>query len=196
MHQDMPSDIDFVAVGASAGGVEALTVLLQALPPDFPLAIAVVLHIPPGRLNPMPALFAERCSLPVVEAVDKDAIKAGTVYFAPADYHLLVEPDGTFALSVDAAVHYSRPSIDLLFESAAESYGNRMLGIVLTGASADGAAGLRAVRAQGGRAWVQDPDTARSAAMPRAAIEIAGADDILELSSLAANLSRLASHTR
>ena len=191
----MPSDIEFVAVGASAGGVEALSVLLQALPPDFPVAIAVVLHIPPGRPNPMPALFAERCSLPVVEAGDKDAILSGKVYFAPADYHLLVEPDGTFALSVDAAVHYSRPSIDMLFESAADTYGSRMLGIVLTGASADGAIGLRTIRAQGGRAWVQDPDTARSATMPRAAIDIAGADAILELSSLAANLSRLASRT-
>jgi len=192
----MPSDIEFVAVGASAGGVEALSVLLQALPAEFPLAIAVVLHIPPGRPNPMPGLFADRCHLPVVEAGDKDVVVAGKVYFAPADYHLLVEPDGTFALSVDAAVHYSRPSIDMLFESAADTYGSRMLGIVLTGASADGAAGLRSIRAQGGRAWVQDPDTARSATMPRAAIDLAGADEILELSRLATNLSRLASRTR
>ena len=177
--------IDLVAIGASAGGVEAVGKVLAGLRPDFPAAVAVVLHVPPDRPSLLADLFAERCALDVKEADDKEPIVSGTVYIAPPNYHLLVEPDASFSLSVEDAVLYSRPSIDLLFETAAYAYGERMVGVVMTGASSDGAAGLKRVRAQGGRAWVQNPMTARSATMPRAALETAGADRILDLDDLA-----------
>jgi two-component system chemotaxis response regulator CheB len=188
---DMPSDIELIAIGASAGGVDALGLLLRALPATLKSAIVIVLHIAPNSANLLPNVYADRCSLPVKEAEDKEQIVAGTVYFAPADYHLLIEPDKSFALSVEAPVHYSRPSIDLTFESAAFAYDATMLGIILTGASADGAAGLLCVRQQGGRSWVQDPAQAHSPVMPAAAIKLAGADSILSLAEMATYLERM-----
>jgi two-component system chemotaxis response regulator CheB len=129
--------------------------------------------------------------LPVREAQDKDAIEGGTVYLAPPGYHLLVEPDRTIALSVDKPVHFSRPSIDVLFESAAYAWRERLIAIVLTGANEDGAEGLARVREFGGRAWVQQPETAAAPTMPASAISRAGADRILPLADLAALLAAL-----
>lgn len=186
--------VELVTIGASAGGVEVLSTLLTALPADFRAAVAIVLHIPPDRDSLLPALFAPRCALPVKEVEDKAPIEAGTVYFAAPDYHMLVEPDGSFALSQDEAVNYSRPSIDLLFESAAVAYRERLLAIVLTGGSADGASGLKTVREMGGRAWVQDPASADAPAMPGFAIERAGADLVTGPAALARSLAALA-HT-
>lgn len=183
--------IDLLAIGASAGGVEAIGTLLSALPAGFPAAVAVVLHLPPDKPSILPELFARRCALPVKEVEDKEPVKAGTVYIAAPDYHLLVEPDRRFSLSCDAPVHYSRPAIDLLFESAALSYRRSLLAIVLTGASADGAAGLRSVRRHGGSAWVQDPQEAAAPTMPQAAIKTAGADRILRVSDMAIELTAL-----
>lgn len=183
--------IELVAIGASAGGVEALSMLLQALPADFPAALAIVLHIPPDRFSLLPQLYASRCALPVKEVEDKEMVQAGTVYFAAPDYHMLVEPDKSFALSQEEPVNFSRPSIDLMLDSAAAAYGERLLGIILTGGSPDGAEGLRAVREQGGRAWVQDPAGADASAMPAAAIERAGADRILGVAALAQCLAAL-----
>ncbi|GIZ50109.1 chemotaxis protein CheB [Noviherbaspirillum aridicola] len=180
-----------VLVGASAGGVEALGTLLEALPPSFPAAVLVVQHLPPDRGTVLPALLARRCARPVKEAEDKEPVQAGTVYLAPPDYHLLVEPDRTLSLSRDEAVHYSRPAIDPLFESAAMVWGERLLGIILTGASSDGAEGLRQLRACGGTAWVQDPDEAAAHVMPAAALALAGADDVLSLQQIAARLSTM-----
>lgn len=180
-----------VVIGTSAGGVEALATLLGALPGTFAPAILTVLHLPPDRATVLPALLARRCARPVKEAEDKEPVQAGTVYLAPPDYHLLVEPDATLSLSRDEPVHYSRPSIDLLFESAAMTWRQRLLGIILTGASSDGAEGLREVRAWGGAAWVQDPQEASSPAMPAAAIAVAGADAILTLSGIARRLANL-----
>jgi two-component system chemotaxis response regulator CheB len=188
---DMPSDIELIAIGASAGGVDALGLLLRALPGGLRAAVVIVLHIAPGTSNLLPKLYGERCSLPLKEAEDKERIASGTVYFAPADYHLLIEPDKSFALSSEPPVNYSRPSIDLTFESAAFAYGASMLGIILTGASADGAAGLRCVRKKGGRAWVQDPAHAYSALMPAAAIQLAGADKILDLTDMTRHLEQM-----
>jgi two-component system chemotaxis response regulator CheB len=131
------------------------------------------------------------CALPLQEAFDKVAIEPGHVYVAPAGYHLLVEPGRTLALSVDEPVNFARPSIDVLFESAAYVYRARLLGIVLTGANDDGARGLATIRASGGYAWVQRPDTAVASVMPASAIEIAGADRVLELRQIADELAGL-----
>jgi two-component system chemotaxis response regulator CheB len=183
--------LDAVVVGASAGGVEAIGILLAALPHDFAPAVVVVIHVPAANQNLLVQVLAPRCALVVQEAGDKEAVRGGIVYIAPPGYHLLVEPDRSFALSADAPVNYSRPSIDVLFESAAYAYRDRLLGIVLTGANADGADGLAQVRAFGGRAWVQEPDTAVATMMPASAIERAGADRILTLPDMAAALAAL-----
>lgn len=181
-----------VVIGASAGGVEAVGRLLAALPADCPLAVAVVLHVPPQRSNMLPAVLGARCALPVKEAEDKESFLPGTVYVAPPGYHLLLEPDRSVALSADEAVNFSRPSIDVLFESAAYAFHRALLGIVLTGANHDGADGLAMIRAQGGLAWVQEPASALVPTMPAAAIRRAGADLVLPLDPLAARLGRLA----
>jgi two-component system, chemotaxis family, protein-glutamate methylesterase/glutaminase len=183
--------IQAVAIGASAGGVEALGVLLQQLPEGFLPSVLVVLHLPPDRPSLLPELLQARCRLPVCEALDKEQMRPGRVYLAPPDYHLLVEKEGTLALSHDAPVAFSRPSIDVLFESAAEALGPALLGVVLTGANADGAEGLKAIREAGGRAWVQSPADAQADAMPTAALERAGADLVLPLADLAERLTHL-----
>jgi two-component system chemotaxis response regulator CheB len=149
--------------------------------------------MPADRPSGLPQLFARRCGLPVREAVDKEPVEGGTVYFAPPDYHLLVERERTFSLSCDAPVAFSRPSIDVMFQSAAAACGERVLGIVLSGANADGAEGLAAIRREGGQAWVQRPEDAAAPTMPAAAIERAGADLILALPDMAERLAHLRS---
>jgi two-component system chemotaxis response regulator CheB len=161
---------DAVVVGGSAGAVDVLGALLPALPADFSLPIIVVVHLPARRASLLPPLFAARCALPVREPEDKQPIEPG-IWFAPPDYHLLIESDHSFALSIDQPVRFSRPSIDVLFESAAHAYSARLLGVVLTGANDDGAAGAREIRKRGGVLAVQSPETAIASEMPRAAIE-------------------------
>jgi two-component system, chemotaxis family, protein-glutamate methylesterase/glutaminase len=161
---------DAVVVGGSAGAIEVLGELLPVLPWNFALPVIVVLHLLARRTSLLPQLFAQRCAVPVREPVDKQPIDPG-VWFAPPDYHLLVEADRTFSLSIDEPVKFSRPSIDVLFESAARTYGNKLLGVVLTGANDDGAAGASAIRKCGGVLAVQSPETAVASEMPRAAIE-------------------------
>jgi len=187
----MTEKIEAIVIGASAGGVEALIDILESLPEDFGAAIIVVLHLPPQRATALPQLFARRCALPVKEAEDKETIQPGTVYLAPPDYHLLVEPDRRLALSVDEPQHFSRPAIDLLFESAAYAYREKLIGVVLTGASVDGAAGLCTIQAFGGATWVQDPDEASMGTMPAAAIAQGGADEVLPLREIGSRLSRM-----
>lgn len=186
-----PAGLRLVAIGASAGGVEALGTLLRALPAGCRAVVVVVLHLAPGRSSQLPQLYAERCQLPLREAQDKEPLQGGTVYFAPPDYHLQVEPDGCFSLSQEAPVYFSRPSIDVLLETAALAYRRAMLAIILTGASADGAAGLARVRQLGGSAWVQDPQGASCGIMPAAALQRAGADRVLDLAQMAASLALL-----
>jgi two-component system chemotaxis response regulator CheB len=187
---------EIVLIGASAGGVEAIGVLLAALPQSFAAPVAIVIHVPPGNDDLLVRALAPRCALPLVEAADKQPLEAATVYVAPPGYHLLVEPSGTFALSLDEPVKFSRPSIDVLFESAAYAYRERVLAIVLTGANEDGAEGLRVVRAFGGAAWVQDPAGASAPAMPSAAIERAGADCVMTLEDMAGALAGIAAGRR
>jgi len=174
-----------VVIGASAGGVEALSAVLPALPTGLRPPVFVVLHLPRDRPSVLADIFAAKCQVPVREAADKDDIAAGTIYFAPPDYHLLIERDQTLALSSDEAVHHSRPAIDVLFESAAEVYGRSLLGVVLTGGNADGAAGLDAVRQRGGVTAVQDPDGAHSPYMIEAALARGAADYVLPLAGIA-----------
>ncbi|MEO7773708.1 MAG: chemotaxis protein CheB, partial [Steroidobacteraceae bacterium] len=148
--------IDAVVIGASAGGVEALMQLLPALQIGTQATFFIVLHLPRDRPSLLVTIFQPRCALPVLEAVDKEPVAPGTVYIAPPDYHLLLEEPARggshphIALSADEEVHYSRPSIDVLFETAAEAYPRRLLGLILTGANEDGAKGLAAVQAAGG----------------------------------------------
>lgn len=190
----LPSHIEAIAIGASAGGVEALGALLPRLPADFRPAVFVVLHVVPDRDSLLARIFGDRCVLPVTEANDKEPIQGGKIYFAPPDYHLQVEPDRTWSLSVDEAVNYSRPSIDVLFESAALTYGEKLLGILLTGANHDGAQGLAAIKAAAGVTWAQDPATAFCDAMPRSAVELGAVDHLLTLAQMAEVLSGSTSH--
>lgn len=188
---ERPRHFDAIVIGASAGGVEAVCTLLAALPAGFRQAVIIVLHLLPTRRNTLPEVFARHSALPVREAEDKARIAGGTVYLAPPDYHLMVEPEYSFALSADEPQNFSRPSIDVLFESAAYAYRERLLGIILTGASSDGAAGLQAVRAMRGSAWVQDPEDASSPVMPGAALALAGADRVMPLAGMASALATL-----
>lgn len=173
-----------VVIGASAGGVQALLALLPSLPADFNLPILVVLHVPADRSNVLAPLFASKCALAVKEAEDKEPVEPGVIYFAPSDYHLLVEADGSLALSSDEPVNYSRPSIDVLFESAADAYGPDLVGLVLTGANEDGAAGLKAVAAAGGLTFVEDPASAHARTMPEAALRACPVAQVMSLARI------------
>lgn len=176
--------IDAVVVGASAGGVQALTLLLPALPANFRPAVLIVVHMPREHGHHLVEVFAPRCPLPVCEAQDKEPVEPGTVYFAPANYHLLVDPGPHLALSMDAPVNFSRPSIDVLFEAAADVYGEHLAAFVLTGGNADGARGLAAVRRAGGLTVVQSPESAQLPAMPTAALARCPADFVLPLEQM------------
>jgi len=186
--------IDAVVIGASAGGVEAVSLLLPALSDALRAAVFIVLHQPRERHSLLPALFQRKCAWPLHEAVDKQPIATGNVYLAPPDYHLLVDRGPCIALSADEPVHFSRPSIDVLFESAADLYGERLLGIVLTGANEDGAAGLASVAAAGGVTVVQRPDTAQASTMPAAALRRIAADFVLPLAGIAGLLAGTRGH--
>ncbi len=162
--------IEAIVIGASAGAVQALSHLLPMLPADYALPVLVVVHVPADRTNALVPLFQAKSRLVVKEAEDKEPIQPGTVYFAPSDYHLLVEADRTVSLSSDLPVLHARPAIDVLFESAADAYGPALAGVVLTGANEDGAEGLRAIEAAGGLALVQAAAEAYAPAMPAAAL--------------------------
>jgi two-component system, chemotaxis family, protein-glutamate methylesterase/glutaminase len=182
---------DLVVIGGSAGGIEVLNVLLGALPVRFAPAVMIVTHLPPDSPSYLVQAFAHRCALPVMEPDAGEPIMPGRVHVAPPGYHMLVEVDRTVALSTDAAVRFSRPSIDVLFESAAAVYGERLLALLLSGANDDGLQGLRRVRAQGGTTWVQTPDSASSPEMPRAAIDGGAADCIYLPETMARRLAAL-----
>ncbi|KPG95858.1 chemotaxis protein CheB [Pseudomonas sp. RIT-PI-q] len=173
--------IEAIVIGASAGGVEALLTILSPLREGFGLPIMVVLHLPDARRSHLAEVFARRVSMPVLEAHDKTRVEAGTLYFAAPGYHLSVEQDRSFSLSLEPRVHYSRPAIDFLFESAADAYGPALAAVLLTGANQDGARGLAQVKRRGGLTIVQDPDEAQVATMPLAALDIHEPDHILPI---------------
>ena len=173
--------VDAVVVGASAGGVEALLTIFADLRQGFRLPLIVVLHLPDERRSQLAQVFARRLSIKVKEAADKDMIEPGTLYFASPGYHLSVERDGRFSLSQEARVHYARPSIDYLFESAADTYEARLAAILLTGANQDGAQGIATVKHSRGLTIVQDPEEALVSTMPQAALDRMKPDYILPL---------------
>ncbi|WP_339532462.1 chemotaxis protein CheB [Pseudomonas mucidolens] len=185
--------IEAVVIGASAGGVEALLSIFAALPSGFALPIIVVLHLPDERRSQLSEVFGRRVSVPVREAQDKELIKPGTLYFAGPGYHLSVEQDRSLSLSQEDRVHHSRPAIDYLFTSAADTYGSGLLAILLTGANQDGAEGLAQVKQSGGTTVVQDPNEARISVMPLAALALHTPDHILTLSRIAVLLASLES---
>jgi two-component system chemotaxis response regulator CheB len=177
--------IEGVVIGASAGGVQALAQLLPAFPQGTAASIFVVLHLPRDRPSLLAEVFTPKCALKVREAQDKEPVAPGTVYFAPSNYHLLVDQGPQLALSADDLVHHSRPSIDVLFESAADVYGGRLLGVLLTGANEDGAEGLAAVHDAGGITVVQEPETAQASTMVLSAIQLRAPDFVLPLGRIA-----------
>ncbi|WP_298216967.1 chemotaxis protein CheB [Acidocella sp.] len=183
--------LEAVVIGASAGAMEALSALLPALPQNFRLPVFVVVHLPPDRKSLFAEIFQAKCRVPVREAEDKEPIRAGTVYFAPPNYHLLIETGRSIALSSDEPVLYSRPAIDVLFESAADAYGPALAGIILSGANEDGARGLKAVAAAGGVTMIQRPDEAQAPDMPLAALAACPQAHILPVAGIAAFLQAL-----
>ncbi len=183
---------EIVVVGTSYGGLAALQTVLPALARDFPLPVVVVQHR--GKDSDNLCEFLQRHSaLPLSEPNDKEAIAPGRVYLAPRDYHLLIEKDG-FALSTEAPVGYARPSVNVLFESAADVYREHVVGVVLTGANTDGARGLAKIKAYGGLCVVEDPAGAESRGMPEAAIAATSVDAILPLAQVAPYLNQLCQH--
>ncbi|HEY8357266.1 MAG TPA: chemotaxis protein CheB [Ramlibacter sp.] len=188
MSTTLPADfshaVEAVAIGASAGGIDALLTLLDGLDAPFRGTVIMVLHLPETHESRLPEVFANRLGIPVEEAQPHAPVESGRLYFAPPGYHLLVEADRTFSLSCDPPVLFSRPSIDVLMESCADIFGADMAGIVLTGANEDGARGLARIAAGGGLTAVQDPTEAAHTAMPLAAVRLAHPDYVLPLAGL------------
>ncbi|AFO46013.1 MULTISPECIES: chemotaxis protein CheB [Pseudomonas] len=185
------SGVRAVVVGASAGGVAALFQVLGALPSTFAIPVLCVLHLPDDRHSQLAGVLQRRLHRPVCEARDKERISGGQIYVAGPGYHLSVERDLTLSLSQEEPVHFSRPAIDFLFISAADAYGDSLLGVLLTGANEDGARGLAYIKNNGGRTIVQDPRDAQVALMPEAALALHQPDHILTLSGIGQLLATL-----
>ncbi|UTW13402.1 chemotaxis protein CheB [Marinobacterium rhizophilum] len=176
--------------------MQALKALLTELPGNLSFAILIVQHISPRSDGSWVSMLNAQCALEIKEADEKEVIVPGRVYLAPANYHLLLEENRSCTLTLDESVNYARPSIDVLFETAAQSCGAGLIGIVMTGANSDGARGLKAIKERGGLTIVQDPETAASGAMPRAAIRIADPDYVLTIDEIRALLIRLSAMQR
>lgn len=185
------TDYSAIVIGVSAGGMNALSAILPELPEDFPLPVIVVQHMAPDSDNFLSILLNERSSIAVKEAEGGERIKGGHVYLAPPDYHLLIELDRTFGLSQDCPVNCARPSIDILFESAADVYGDGLVGVILTGANEDGTQGLKRIKERGWLTIVQNPASAESNCMPRSVLEAIEVDYILELEDIGPFLERM-----
>lgn len=180
-----------IVVGGSLGGMQSVQSILAALPADFALSIVIALHRPADDEDLLTPLLQRACKLHVSEVLDKEPIEAGRIYIAPADYHVLIEPD-CLSLSVDERVNHARPSIDVLFESAALVYGGRAVGVILSGAGADGAQGAAAIEKSGGAVLIEKPSTAFRSDLPAAAIAATAAAMTLPLPQIAAMLCDLA----
>lgn len=177
--------LKLIAIGCSAGGIEALKKILPQLPAGYKPTVVVIQHIGQHLHNTLAEFYSTLCVLPVKEAEDKENLKPGTIYFAPAGYHLLLEDESSFALNVDPLVHYVRPSIDVFMESAAPLCKDKLVGVILTGANSDGAQGLKLIHDCGGVTLVQSPESADFPAMPRAALEVSVTSASLSLSDIA-----------
>jgi two-component system chemotaxis response regulator CheB len=181
-----------IVIGASAGGLAALSSILGRLPPGFPLPVIVNQHRSKDERTLLEELLQAKCVIRITQAEEKESIRDGVVYFAPADYHLLIEKDRSFSLTCDEPVNFSRPSIDLLFETASEAYGEKLIGVILTGTNSDGAEGIRAIRQRGGLTIAQDPAKAVFPEMPRAAIDTGSVQYILDPGEITAFLLQMA----
>jgi two-component system, chemotaxis family, protein-glutamate methylesterase/glutaminase len=173
-----------IVIGISTGGIGTLKPLLGALPAEFPLPLIIVQHLSRDTGDKLALLLDGLCAIHVKEADEEEFPVAGSVYLAPPNYHLLIEPDGSFSFSTDAAVNFSRPSVDVLFETAAEAFGSGVIGVVLTGAGFDGSQGLKRIKERGGIAVVQDPQDATASSMPKHAIMAVEPDYIVTLAAL------------
>lgn len=173
-----------IVIGVSAGGFEALSKLFSSLPESLFFSIIVVQHVHHTADDFFVEHMNSQSKLLVKEAEEKETILPQTIYIAPAGYHLLIEEDKTFSLSVDSPVNYARPSVDVLFESAADVYRDKLIGIILTGANKDGSQGLKKIKERGGLTIVQDPKTAQFDAMPKAAISLHTVDHVLTLEGI------------
>lgn len=189
------SSIELVVIGASWGGLAALTKLFSAMPPAFNAPILVVQHRSKNADNLLASLLQDVTKLRVIDVEDKEPLEAGSVFVAPANYHLLVE-NGHLSLTTDPLVRFSRPSIDVTFISAADAYLNKTLGVVLTGANDDGSRGLRHIVDRGGKGIVQDPDSAESKAMPAAAIKAVPEAEVIPLEKICSRLIELTANTK
>jgi two-component system chemotaxis response regulator CheB len=192
----MSDSFEIVALAASAGGLKALSEVLAALPADFPAAVVVVQHLAPRHRSRMAEILDRRTGLAVRQAADDDQARPGTVFVAPPNRHLLVNPDGRLSLTRTELVHFSRPSADLLFESVAASYRERAIAVVLSGSGGDGAMGAKAIKKMGGTLIVQDPETAEFSGMPGAARQTGLADFVLPLGEIAGALQTLLAERR
>jgi len=173
-----------IVIGVSSGGMTALRLIFSALPSDFSIPIIIVQHVSAHSDNVWIKLLNKKSNLTIKEADEKEKIETGNVYIAPANYHLMIENDKTFSLTIDERVNFARPSIDVLFESAADAYKNKLIGIVLTGSNIDGAKGIKRIKELGGMAIIQDPETAESSLMPASAIAAVQPDYILSLEKI------------
>ena len=196
MNGTFVSRYDAVVMGSSAGGLRALSTILPALPAEFPVPGLVVQHLRPTTDDYLPRSLAQKCRVKVKQVGEKEPALPGVVYIAPPNYHLLIELDRTLSLSTDALINLARPAIDVLFETAAEAYGSRLIGVVLTGASSDGSLGLKAIKRYGGFALVQDPATAESPTMPRAAQAATDVDRLARLPEIGPLLCELCMGSR
>ncbi|MDP6924590.1 MAG: chemotaxis protein CheB [Candidatus Scalindua sp.] len=182
-----------IVIGVSTGGLKAIKAILSVLPSEFALSIIIVMHRHKETDGYLERSLDGECKIHVKQADEKEEIKAGIVYVAPPNYHLLIEDNGTFSMSVEGHVNYARPSIDVVFESAAEVYGKELIGVILTGANKDGSRGLKKIKEAGGLAIVQTPETSEVAEMPRAAIAAVDPDYVLPLDELGLLLRKLES---
>jgi two-component system, chemotaxis family, protein-glutamate methylesterase/glutaminase len=180
-----------IAIGCSAGGVDALKAVIGGLQETLRQTVVVCCHSSSDTIDLLCEVLGRTTKLPVIEAIERECAKSGVVQLAPTGYHLMVEADRHFSLSIDSRVNHSRPSIDVLFTSAADVWRNALIGVILTGGNNDGAAGLRRIRQLGGLAIVQSPHDAFAATMPQAALDLAGADHCLPLEDIAPLLNRL-----
>lgn len=180
-----------IVIGVSAGGMNALNFIFSVLPSGFSIPIIIVQHVSARSDNDWTKLLNDKSNLTIKEADEKEKIETGNVYIAPANYHLMIENDKTFSLTIDEYVNFARPSIDVLFESAAEAYKNKLIGIVLTGANNDGTKGIKRIKECGGLAIIQDPKTAESSTMPASAIAAIQPDYILSLEKIVQLLVKL-----
>jgi len=173
-----------IVIGVSSGGMHAMKVMFSLLPKNFNTPVIIVQHMGASSDNQLINILNEKSNLSIKETDEKEKIENGKVYIAAPNYHLMIERDKTFSLTVDEPVNYARPSIDVLFESAADAYKDKLIGVILTGSSSDGTAGLKKIKENGGLTIAQDPKTAESAYMPATAIAVVQVDFILSLEEI------------